>query len=50
MSGRRQVVKIIDESLSRHDEKHVLPTSLSGIRIGRKRITTENQRESLRYV
>jgi hypothetical protein len=35
-SGRRPVVKIIAESLSQHDEKHVVPTPLSGIRGGRK--------------
>jgi hypothetical protein len=28
-SGRRRIVKIIAESLSQHDEKHVVPTSLS---------------------
>jgi hypothetical protein len=33
MSGRQPVVKIIAESLS-HDEKHVVPTPLSGIRVG----------------
>jgi hypothetical protein len=33
MSGRRPIVKIIAESLSQHDEKHVVPTSLSGIRV-----------------
>jgi hypothetical protein len=33
-SGRRPVVKIIAESLSQHDEKHVVPTSLNGIRVG----------------
>jgi hypothetical protein len=39
MSGRRPVVKIIAKSLSQHDKKHVVPTSLSGIRVGkRKRI------------
>jgi hypothetical protein len=27
-SGRRPVVKIIAESLSQHDEKHVVPTPL----------------------
>jgi hypothetical protein len=32
-SGRRPVVKIIAESVS-HDEKHVVPTPLSGIRVG----------------
>jgi hypothetical protein len=32
-SGRRPVVKIIVESLS-HDEKHVVPTPHSGIRVG----------------
>jgi hypothetical protein len=31
---RRPVVKIIAESLSQHDEKHVVPTPLSGIRVG----------------
>jgi hypothetical protein len=35
--GRRPVVKIIAESLSQHDEKHVVPTSLSGIRVGKRR-------------
>jgi hypothetical protein len=33
-SGRRPVVKIIAESLSQHDEKYVVPTQLSGIRVG----------------
>jgi hypothetical protein len=33
-SGRRPVVKIIAEILSQHDEKHVGPTPLSGIRVG----------------
>jgi hypothetical protein len=28
------VVKIIAKSLSQHDEKHVVPTPLSGIRVG----------------
>jgi hypothetical protein len=31
---RRPVVKINAESLSQHDEKHVVPTLLSGIRVG----------------
>jgi hypothetical protein len=31
---RRPVVKIITESLSQHDEKNVVPTPLSGIRVG----------------
>jgi hypothetical protein len=35
MSGRRSVVKIISESLS-HDEKHVVPTPLSRIRVGKR--------------
>jgi hypothetical protein len=35
---RQPVVKIIAESLSQHDEKHVVPTPLSGIRVGRGRI------------
>jgi hypothetical protein len=33
-SGRRPVVKIIAKSLSQYDEKHVVPTPLSGIRVG----------------
>jgi hypothetical protein len=32
-SGRRPVVKIIAESLSQHDEKHVEPAPLSRIRV-----------------
>jgi hypothetical protein len=36
-SGRRPVVKIIAKSLSQHDEKHVVTTPLSGIRVGRRR-------------
>jgi hypothetical protein len=35
-SGRRPVVKIIAESLSQHDKEHVVPTPLSGIRVGKK--------------
>jgi hypothetical protein len=35
-SGKRPVVKIVAESLSQHDEKHVVPTPLSGI-LGRKK-------------
>jgi hypothetical protein len=35
-SGRRPVVKIIAESLSQHDEKHVVRTPLSGIREGKR--------------
>jgi hypothetical protein len=34
--GGRPVVKTIPESLSQHDEKHVVPTPLSGIRLGRR--------------
>jgi hypothetical protein len=30
------VVKIIAESLSEHDEKHVVPTPLSGKRVGKE--------------
>jgi hypothetical protein len=30
-------VKIIAESLSQHDEEHIVPTSLSGIRVGKRR-------------
>jgi hypothetical protein len=36
-SGRRSVVKIIAESLSQHNEKHVVSTPLSGIRVGGRR-------------
>jgi hypothetical protein len=35
VSGRRPVVIIIAESLSQHDEKHVVPTSLN---VGRKKM------------
>jgi hypothetical protein len=35
-SGRRPVVKIIAESLSQHDEEHVVQTPLSGIKVGRR--------------
>jgi hypothetical protein len=42
-SGRRPVVKIIAESLSQHDEKHVVPTPLSGIRVGRRRLLRSDQ-------
>jgi hypothetical protein len=34
-SGRRPVVKIIAES--QHDKKRVVPTLLSGIRVGKRR-------------
>jgi hypothetical protein len=34
---RQAHVKINAESLSQHDEKHVAPTPLSGIRVGRRR-------------
>jgi hypothetical protein len=37
MSGRQLVVKVIAESLSQHYAKHVVPTPLSGIRVGRRR-------------
>jgi hypothetical protein len=36
-SGRRPVVKINAESLSQHDEKLVVQTPLSGIRVGSRR-------------
>jgi hypothetical protein len=38
-AGRRPVVKIIAESLSQHDEKHV-PTPLSGIRVGKRKLAS----------
>jgi hypothetical protein len=31
------VGKIIAESLSQHDEKHVVPTPLRGMRVGKRR-------------
>jgi hypothetical protein len=37
VSGRWPVVKIIAESLSQRDEKHVVPTPLSGLRVGKRR-------------
>jgi hypothetical protein len=37
-SGKRPVVRINAESLSQH-EKHVVPTPLSGIRVGRRSTT-----------
>jgi hypothetical protein len=36
MLGRQPAVKIIAESLSQHDEKHVVPTPLSGVRVGKR--------------
>jgi hypothetical protein len=36
-SGKRPVVKIIAESLLQHDEKHVVPIPLSGIRVGKRK-------------
>jgi hypothetical protein len=35
-AGRWPIVKIIAESLSQHDKKHFVPTSLSGIRVGKR--------------
>jgi hypothetical protein len=32
------MVLIIDESLSQHDEKHVVPTPFSGIRVEKRKI------------
>jgi hypothetical protein len=34
---RQAALKIIAKSLSQHDEKHVVPTPLSGIRVGKRR-------------
>jgi hypothetical protein len=47
-SGRRPVVKIIVESLSQHDEKNVVPISLSGIRVGK--IKKENRGLPTKYL
>jgi hypothetical protein len=44
-SGRRPVVKIIAESLSQHDENHVVPTPLSGIGVGGRRRRNKNDYE-----
>jgi hypothetical protein len=38
LTSGRPDVKIIAESLSQHDEKHVVPTPLSGIRVGGRKI------------
>jgi hypothetical protein len=35
-SVKRLVVKIIAKSLSQNDEKHIVPTPPSGIRVGKK--------------
>jgi hypothetical protein len=37
LTSARPVVKIVAESLSEHDEKHVVPTPLSGIRVGKRK-------------
>jgi hypothetical protein len=37
VSGRRPVVKLIAKSLSQHDEEHVVPIPLSGIRVGKRK-------------
>jgi hypothetical protein len=42
-SGRRPVVKIIAESLSQHDEKYVIPTPRSGIRVGKRRVAMKEK-------
>jgi hypothetical protein len=46
---RRPVVKIIAESLSQHDEKHVVPTPLSGIRVGRRKFDPHSTVNSTSY-
>jgi hypothetical protein len=50
MSGRRPVVKTIAESLSQHDEKHVVPTPLSGKRVGRSSQVSKKSRCSSYYL
>jgi hypothetical protein len=48
VDGRhRSVVKTNAESLSQHDEKHVVPTPLSRIRVGKRRVKVENQLEDI---
>jgi hypothetical protein len=37
------VVKVIAESLQQHDVKHVVPTSLSGIRVEKRRHYMSNR-------
>jgi hypothetical protein len=37
MSGRQPAVKIIPKSLSQNGKKHVVPSSLSGIRVGKRK-------------
>jgi hypothetical protein len=34
---RQLVVKLVAESLSQHDEKYVVPTPISGIRVGKRK-------------
>jgi hypothetical protein len=47
-SGRRPVVKIIAESLSQHDEKHVVPTPLSVGKVRKKtKYMADNQVQEL---
>jgi hypothetical protein len=48
-SGRRPVVKIIAESLSQHDEKHVVPTPLS-VGKGRKKKRSKKDLIQNKYV
>jgi hypothetical protein len=50
MSGRQPVVKIIAESLSQHDEKHVVPILLSGIRVGRSVLFSKIESHDMPYL
>jgi hypothetical protein len=45
----RPVVKIIAEALSQHDEKHVVPTTLSGIRVGKENIKNRKSKASYNH-
>jgi hypothetical protein len=38
LTSGRPVVKTIAESLPQHDEKHVVPTPLSGKRVGKRKL------------
>jgi hypothetical protein len=42
-------IKIIAESLSQHDEKHVVPTPLSGITVGRRRDYNDKSKSCFKH-
>jgi hypothetical protein len=46
-SGRRLVEKINAESLLQHDEKHIVPTPLRGIRVRKRRLIEPSRKFSV---